>query len=294
MKYKYTDEDIKFLRKYYPNGDWDKIHERFSQLTDIAIYRKVQKLDIKSNNLHRKTFDISKLRKTWTDKERKIIFENYENIPMKELLSLLPNRSVNSINSFARRYNLISYNYKTNNMWKMEEINYIKNNWKILPDKLIANNLKRTFRAVKAKREELGLYRQDMTSNSYPTLSKYLRGQNQEWKKLSMKNCNYQCVLTGSKNFEIHHLYGVSNIINDIMNKYHNYEKKNFSEYTENDLSFILQKFLEEQSKYPLGECVDEKIHVLFHSMYGQYYNTPEQWYKFKQDYLEGKYIKYA
>ena len=294
MKQTYTSEDIEFLRKYYPIGDWDKINERFPQLTDTAIYRKMQKLGIKSDNLHRKTFDISKSRKNWTDSEKKIVFENYENIPINELLLLLPNRSVNSINSFARRYNLFSYNYKTNNIWKTEEINYIKTHWKILPDKLITDDLKRTFRAVKAKREELGLYRQDMSSNSYPTLSKYLRGQNQEWKKESMKKCNYQCVLTGSKNFEIHHLYSVSNIINDILDKYQNYRDKKFSEYTENDLSFILKRFLEEQAKYLLGECVDKKIHVLFHRMYGQYYNTPEQWYKFKQDYLEGKYKKYA
>ncbi len=294
MKYKYTSEDIEFLKKYYPIGDWNKIYERFPKLTNTAIYKKMQKSGIKSDNLHRKTFNNSITRRNWTEEEKKIVFENYENIEMKELLLLLPDRSVSSINSFARRHNLISYNYKNRIIWKIEEINYIKDNWELLPDKLIADDLKRTFRAVKAKREELDLYRQDMSSISYPTLSKYLRGQNHEWKKSSMRSCNYQCILTGSKNFEIHHLYGVSNIITDIMNKYNSYKDKKFSEYNENDLSFILQKFLKEQSKYPLGECVDKKIHTLFHSMYDQYYNTPEQWYKFKQDYLEGKYIKYA
>lgn len=294
MRYKYTEEDVIFLKKYYPVGNWIKIKERFPQLTDTAIYRKVQKLGIKSKNLHRDTFDISKTRKKWTENEIKIIFENYENIPMQELLLLLPNRTINSIKSFAKRYNLISYNYKNNNVWKDDEINYIKNNWELFPDKIIADNLNRTFRAVKAKREELGFYRQDMESNSYPTLSKYLRGQNQKWKNDSMKNCNYKCVLTGNKDFEIHHLYGISNIINDILNKYEEYKDKEFSKYTDYDLSFILEKFIEEQSKYPLGECVDKKIHVLFHSMYGQYYNTPEQWYKFKKDYVNGIYDKYV
>lgn len=294
MRYKYTEEDVVFLKKYYPVGNWVKIKERFPQLTDTAIYRKVQKLGIKSKNLHRDTFDISKTRKSWTENEIKTIFENYENIPIQELLLLLPNRTINSIKSFAKRHNLISYNYKNNNVWNDDEINYIKNNWELFPDKIIADNLNRTFRAVKAKREELGFYRQDIKSNSYPTLSKYLRGQNQKWKNDSMKICNYKCVLTGNKDFEIHHLYGVSNIINDILNKYEEYKDKEFSEYTDYDLSFILEKFIEEQSKYPLGECVDKKIHVLFHSMYGQYYNTPEQWYKFKKDYIDGIYDKYV
>lgn len=294
MRYNYTKEDINFLKIYYPIGDWDKIRERFPQLTETSIYRKMHRLGIKSKNLHRNTFDISKTRRKWSDNEKEIILKYYENMPIEEVMMLLPNRTKDSIKAFAKRYNLLSYNFKNNNIWKDDEINYIKNNWELLPDKIIADNLGRTFRAVKAKREELGFYRQDMTENSYPTLSKYLRGQNQKWKNDSMKNCYYKCVLTGSKDFEIHHLYGVSNIINDVLNKYEGYKDKEFSEYADYDLSFLLEKFLEEQSKYPFGECVDKKLHVLFHSMYGQYYNTPEQWYQFKNDYKNGKYDKYV
>ena len=90
----------------------------------------------------------------------------------------------------------------------------------IFKDKLIAKDLGKSFYAVKAKRQKLGLFRQDKNSNSYPTLSKYLRGHNQKWKLDSMKASDYKCVLTGSKQFEIHHLYGVSNMISDILNKY--------------------------------------------------------------------------
>lgn len=183
---------------------------------------------------------------------------------------------------------MIRYKYTT------DEIQYIINNWEIKPDKLIAKEIGKTFRAVKEKRRELGYYRQDMDSNSYPTLSKYLRGQNQKWKLESMRNSNYQCILTGSKNFEIHHLYGVSNILSDILNRYKYYKDKPFEEYSEKDLSFILEKFLEEQGKYPLGECVEKHLHILFHSLYGQYYNTPEQWNQFKIDYKEGRYKNIA
>lgn len=89
-------------------------------------------------------------------------------------------------------------------------------------------------------------------------------------------------------------MYGVSNIIIDILNKYDYYKDKSFEDYSDEDLSFILEKFLEEQSKYPLVECVDKKLHVLFHSMYGQYYNTPEQREQFKRDYRNGRYKNIA
>ena len=106
--------------------------------------------------------------------------------------------------------------------------------------------------------------------------------------------CNYQCVLTGSKDFEIHHLYGFSNILKELLNEYPQYQDKSFSDYLEDDLSFILEKFLDKHNKYPLGVCVDKKIHVLFHSMYGQYYNTAEQWERFCEDYKLGKYNMYV
>lgn len=158
----------------------------------------------------------------------------------------------------------------------------------------MAHHLGKSFRSVKWKREELHLFRKEINTQSYPTLAKYLRGQNQKWKNDSMKNCNYKCVLTDSKDYEIHHLYGVSNIINNILNQYPQYKNKNFSDYSDEDLDFLRIKFLEEQAKYPLGECIDKKLHVLFHSLYGQYYNIPEQWYRFKENYLKGEYKNIA
>ena len=67
----------------------------------------------------------------------------------------------------------------------------------------------------------------------------------------------------------------------------------NFSDYTDEELKNILSAFIEEQNKYPLGVCVSRNIHVLFHSLYGQYYNTPEQWYQFEKDFKAGIYNEY-
>lgn len=293
MRYKYTDDDILFLKEYYPIGRWDLIKDRFPQLSKNCIYRKCQKMGIKSLNKHRENFDISNNRTPWSNLETQILINNYPYKPMNELLDLLPNRNKNMINSKARSLKLISYTYKVS-QWKDDEIEYIKANWEITPDKLMAKKLGKSFRAVKWKRESLGLYRIDFENKSYQNLSKYLRGHLQIWKKKSMESCNYKCVLTGSKNFEIHHLYGFSNILNELLIEYPQYIDKLFSELSENDLSFILEKFIEKHNSYPLGVCVDKKLHILFHRMYGQYYNTEEQWKQFCKDYKAGKYKEYV
>jgi len=291
MRYKYSKEDIEFLEKHYPLGEWNNIHKRFPQLTKHAIQSKMHKLGVTGCKDGYKR-NHGKNKSKWSKEELEILANNYSKVPMSDMINLLSSRSKNSIIIKANELKIPSYN-KRSALWKTHEIEYLINNWELCPDKSIANSLSRTFRSVKAKREELGLYRQDLNSNSYPTLAKYLRGKNQTWKKNSMQLSNYKCVFTGDKDFEIHHLYGVSNIIEDIHKKYNINKKESLSDYSDIELSFILQKFQEIQKSYPLGVCVKKSIHVLFHSMYGQYYNTPSQWCRFVRDYKEGKYNQF-
>lgn len=294
MRYKYTKEDIEFLKKNYPIGNWDEIHERFNNISDSAIQHKCSRLGIKFNNEYKVKYDSNiHYRKKWTNDELQYLKNNYSFLPIDKICEYLYDRTKDSIILKANSLGLKSYT-KILNSWTNEQVQYIIDNWFNEPDIIIAKHLNKTQRSVKWKREELGLFRRNMESNSYPSLSKYLRGQNQEWKLLSMKSCNYKCVLTGSKDFEIHHLYGLSNIIDDILNKYPQYKNISFEDYNSDDLEFLKKEFIKEQSKYPLGECIDKKLHVLFHSLYGQYYNTPEQWARFKNDYTKGVYKNIA
>jgi hypothetical protein len=153
--------------------------------------------------------------------------------------------------------------------------------------------LNRTQRCVQYQRNVLGLYRRDMKSNTYESLSKYIRGKIWNWKKQSMEDCDYKCVFTGSKDFQIHHLYNVSSILNDIFETYNIERKDDLTEYSNEELDNIVELFIIEQNKYPLGVCISKDIHVLFHSLYGQYRNTPEQWYQFEKDYRSGLYDNY-
>lgn len=293
MRYKYTEDDIKFLKVNYPLGEWDKIHKRFPFLTDSAIHHKCSRLGIKFDLKNRNNKNCVNSYKKWSKEEIKILEDNYPTRPISEVESMLPGRTKSMIINKANLLKITSYRIiKTK--WNDDEIQYLYDNWMLTPDVIMAINLNRTQRAVQAKRLELGLCRMDTDSSSYPTLSKYFRGQNYEWKIQSMKNCDYKCVITGSKDFEIHHLYGVSNIISDIINMYPKYKNIKFEKLTNADLEFLTTKFIEHQSQYPLGECIRKDLHVLFHSLYGQYYNTPEQWYKFKIDYQKGVYNNIA
>jgi len=291
MRYNYTDEDMKFLEENYPNGNWDEILNRFSQVSYQSICKKACRMGLSCESRRyggkRKEYDF------WSTNEINCLKENYSISPMEEVEKLLPNRTKNAIILKANNLGILSF-IKLNENWKESELEYIKDNWELVPDILMAKKLSRTQRAVKWKREELGCYRRgmDLEQKSYPTLSKYIRGHNHQWKQESIKACNYQCVLTSSKDFEIHHLYGVSNIIKTILKTNHDLEKDDFEDYTQEELDLLTELFLIEQAKYPLGECVNKELHVLFHSSYGQYYNTPEQWYRFKEDYNNGEYIK--
>ena len=107
-----------------------------------------------------------------------------------------------------------------------------------------------------------------------------------------MKTCNYQCILTGSKDFVIHHQYGFNKILEEcfrLIEKEIELTSDNPSDYTKEQLDRMIEIFKEVHSKYPLGVCIRNDIHRLFHRIYGSGGNTPEQWDRFVDDYKNGK-----
>lgn len=114
---------------------------------------------------------------------------------------------------------------------------------------------------------------------SISSLNRKLRNSLHEWKKLSEENCEYKCILTGSKKYEIHHLYSYNSIIKDALNEL-NIEIKN--NYSGEEIVLIRNKVVE-LHKNLLGVCIHPQIHILFHQLYGKHDNTPEQFEEFKQ-----------
>ena len=287
-RYYYTDDDIEFLKKYYPVGDWDKINKRFPTLSKKKIYSICYKHGIKYTN-SKQDLSVNFSSKRWTTSEDDIIRECYGSMNIDNISELLPNRSHNAIILRASKLGVKS-KFKSDQEYSNEEIEYILNNWQLYSDVTIAKELGRTPRAIKWMRANLGLYRKDQNSKHYENISKFLRGNIYDWKLKSMQECNFQCVLTGSKDFHIHHLYNFQYILNEFCSSYDfnlDADINTLSKEEQNKLIFTFNDF---HNKFGLGVCVSKDLHILFHHIYGRNLNTPKQWNEFMDNYRKGKY----
>lgn len=321
-RYRFTEEDLSFLREYYPKGNWEIIKERFPNLPKTSILNKMSQQGIKMINPSKWTLkeinilkeyyskgEIEKIKKEipyrsyeaittkaqrlglktrnyWTIEEDNKLIEIYPIMSLNNVMEYFPNRTRNAIIKHAIKLGVQSFDYRP---WTEEENFYLKDNWKKESDDIISCKLNRTPKAVQARRLNLGLCYFNKDWSGYHELSKFLRAHIQTWKIESMKKCNYQCVLTGSKDFEIHHLYSFSEIVHTVI-KENNFPLKQFNEYTHEELKNILKKFQEEHNKTPLGVCIRKDLHKLYHSIYKKGINTEQQWQKFIQEYNSGIY----
>ena len=120
-------------------------------------------------------------------------------------------------------------------------------------------------------------------------IRKYLHIKMIDWKKSSMKSCNYKCVITGDCFDDIHHLYGFDQILAETL-EITGLEPKTIGEYTQEELDYLVSICSDLHKKYGNGVCLRGDIHSLFHHeyLYGQ--NTPQQFLEFKQRYLAGEF----
>lgn len=325
-RYRFTKEDIEFLREHYPLGHMDLILERFPKASKQTIFTVCSKHKIRSkyyydtkwtqgeldiirkyyfekspeelsemmNSRHScdaittkasKYFGYSKDR-SWSDEEKAILRKYYSTEPIERVIKRLPKRTYESIVAYANLLGVKSY-HTLNTYWNKADKQFILNNWQIMSDKEMACILGKEVRSVSEKRWNMGLLHfHHYNQATYENLMKYIRGNIGSWKTDSMKICNYRCVLTGSKDFEIHHIYSFSSIFAETIEENNIDLKDNFCDYTADELSFIVGKFIEKQNKYPLGVCVRKDIHAQFHKEYGKI-ATPEMWYEFETKYKE-------
>ena len=316
---KWTREEIQVLKNHYPTLEWNKLLKLLHRHKKEDIITKAYKLGVKreqyywsdedicilknaySQNL--KVKDIEKLLnykftygaivtkanvlgiikvKKWTDEEVDIMLNNYSSIPINEICKLLPNRKKDNIIAKAKKLGLKSYEYLKKH-WSDEDLEFLISNYKNMTDEEIAESLGRSVDSIRGKREILKLLR-PVEKGVYDYLSEYIRKHNRQWKKDSIRNCNFQCVITKGRFQAIHHLYGMNLILKETLLELNIVEKEHFKDYTEDELSIIVDKFLEVQSRYPLGLCLSKEIHKDFHDKYGYGNNTPEQFEKYLQE----------
>jgi hypothetical protein len=117
-------------------------------------------------------------------------------------------------------------------------------------------------------------------------LRKYMKKKLIEWKKESMKNCNYKCIITGRRFNDIHHLYPFNLILDEALNSLEIDYKKIIGDYPEGQLKEIENKINYLHTLYPLGVCLTKEVHQNFHKIYGNKNFTIEDFYKFKNNYI--------
>lgn len=117
-----------------------------------------------------------------------------------------------------------------------------------------------------------------------------LRRNIKEWKIDSVENSNYVSFLTGNRFDDIHHLYSFDNIVRDTLIETGLPVHENISFYSDDEIKQLIDKCLEIHYRHPLGVCLEEKYHAKFHEEYGYGGNTEEQFYKFIDNYYNGKY----
>lgn len=219
-------------------------------------------------------------RQYWTDEEENLLKCIYETLPLDETMQMFPNRTRNAIIAHAMKLGL--HAYIDTRYYSPEEEAFIRDNYNAMSDKEISIVLGRSLSSIKNHRVLMGIYRKKLGNTNYENVSIYVRRHNQQWKKDSMKNCNFVCVITGERFDEIHHLVSLNVILKNVYNKL-NLDENNFNinELTDNEKDEFLRYVYEEQSKYPLGICLKKDIHNEFHKQYGYGNNTVEQFEEF-------------
>ncbi len=277
----WNDEDIEWLKTNYGKISIDLLVSHYNgKYTANAIHNKAGKLGLWKS-------------KHWTEDEEKILIENYPIKTIDEISKLLPNRSRNGIMGKAKSMGLKNFAYLSQK-YSLEQKQFIADNFQKLTDEEMAVILGKSIFGIQTQRQKMGLYVIAKGYTGYENLAKLLRGHIQQWKIKSMESCNYQCVITGSKDFDIHHIYSFNQIFREAMeyveNKYNIICSNEISDYTEDQLNIIIKAFQDIHSKYPLGVCIRSDIHALFHKIYGSGSNTQSQWDRFMNDLNSGIY----
>lgn len=314
----WTPADISYLANFYPTECWDTLLSKLPHSKDTIIHKACE-LGIKRvqsswsdddllilTNAYAKKMSAKEIslmlggrftesairtkacklglksRQEWTPSEVELLQQHYETTPAEDLLSMFPGRTVRTIQDKARSIGLHAYAY-LNRSWTKEDDDYIRSHWKAKTDTELAAILDRTLRAVKWRREKLGLFR-EVAPGTYEYLRKYLWKTNREWRKKSIAACNYQCIVTGGRFSDVHHLYASNLILQEVLDDL-GLEYGKVQTFTQNQLETIADKYAEYHAHYPLGVCLSSFVHKQFHDLYGYGNNTPEQFQAFLAQY---------
>lgn len=122
--------------------------------------------------------------------------------------------------------------------------------------------------------------------NSALVLTKRLRSSIGSWKKRVEIESEYKCALTGSSEYDIHHIYPFKNILIDTLKELNMPFKTNYSS---EEFIAIRDMFVAKHENVE-GIALHPVLHSEFHTIFSKANNTKEQIDEFKVMYKNGKF----
>ena len=118
------------------------------------------------------------------------------------------------------------------------------------------------------------------------SLNSFLRGAIRQWKAASLKAADYKCDISNKHGYlDVHHLYkNFKDIVSETLMVTHLNLRESISEYSLDELKLLSKTCLDLHYKYGLGVCMLREYHLDFHTFYGYFNNTPEQYFDFKKE----------
>lgn len=130
-------------------------------------------------------------------------------------------------------------------------------------------------------------YREENASQWNGGLSEvktYVRNNISEWKKISMKLCNYKCVVSGDDFDDIHHVESFNTLFEKLVKSTDFKINQLISEHSNYELEIIREIGIELHLSSCSGVCLTNEIHKEFHSIYGNRNNNRKQFLEFISD----------
>lgn len=252
----WSDYQIDTLKEIYPYHSND----------ELAII-----LSHPKNSVSNKAIELGlKKQKWWTEDEIEIIKKHYAKLGATEIREMyLPHRTVASIKKKAHQLQI-----SLDNDVAFE----IRN-----------NNLKGRLTASIEEHPDF---------KNCKDLRNMARNRIGKWRKEVLEHYNFKCALTGSKdNIVVHHIYPFSKIFYNTLKYYEN----TYGFIKDDDIQKcininginLVENFLNQiyiNHKIEHGIVISKKIHDLFHSIYGTYYFSRDDFYEFIKKYNNGSY----
>ena len=266
----------------------------------------------------------------WSDEEISLLINNYANYTGKELQEkFFPNRTIRAIECAGAKYRLIKSDMAKSkaNKKRAEACRIAFTGRPLTKDTKLKLSIKAKERFVRFGAPTKGLKWSDESrkrlSESKKAVGKWqgndnprhsnplcgkdnpnwkggatslyqeLRSDTRDWFVESGKVSNFQCVISGLRLDNVHHLTPFKDIVDEVFDVLNLEQKSSIADYTANEEESIRSLLKELHVQYGYGAGLNKEVHKLFHDNYGYFNSTKDDFKSFVIGIRNGIYDDY-